>query len=492
MLELVVFICGAMVMALEMVGSRILAPHMGTSIIVWTSLIGIILGCLSLGYWLGGKLADRSPNRKALAGIILLAALSIGLTAMVNGPLLAVLRKAMPDIYVGSIVATVLLFAAPSVLLGMVSPYAVRLRISELATSGALVGRLYAISTVGSIVGTFLSGFVLVAFLGSSTTLLVIAIILALTAILAAPSFKVAGAAGAAFLATLLMLSLSARAGLDEAGLADVDTRYNRIRVTTGHDAITGRPIRAMTTNPGGTQSAMFLDDTLELALRYTKFFDMGRHFVPHARQALMLGGGAYSYPRHLLAQNPDIKLDVVELDPGMTALARRWFDLHDDPRLRIVHEDARTFLQRTEKKYDLAFVDVFNSHYAIPFHLATLEAAQSLRASLHDGGAAVINTISAIEGRPGQLLRAQLATLRQAFTQVLVFPVRSPYSGETVQNLILVALTTAGEPDLTSADPAMQAMLDQRWTRPIPEDLPPLTDEYAPVDRYALGMVLR
>ncbi|MEG6550612.1 spermidine synthase, partial [Desulfocurvibacter africanus] len=91
-----------------------------------------------------------------------------------------------------------------------------------------------------------------------------------------------------------------------------------------------------------------------------------------------------------------------------------------------------------------------------------------------------------------GQLLRAQLATLRQAFTQVLVFPVRSPYSGETVQNLILVALTTAGEPDLTSADPAMQAMLDQRWTRPIPEDLPPLTDEYAPVDRYALGMVLR
>ncbi len=495
MLELVVFICGAMVMIIELVGSRILAPYMGTSIIVWTSLIGIVLGCLSLGYWLGGRLADRSPSRKALAGVILLAALAIGASAMVSGPLLGFLQRSMPDIYVGSMIATILLFAAPSVLLGMVSPYAVRLRISEVATSGALIGRLYAISTVGSIVGTFLAGFVLVAYLGSSTILLVVALILALTSILAAPSFKVAGTAGAGFLATLLLLSLAARAGLDEAGMADVGTRYNRIIVTTGHDALTGRPVRSLTTNPGGTQSAMYLDDTLELALRYTRFFDLGRHFVPDARRALMLGGGAYSYPRHLLAEDPDMRLDVVELDPGMTETARRWFELKDDPRLSITHEDARTFLQRAagnDKKYDLAFVDVFNSHHSIPFHLTTREAAAELRASLRDGGAAVINTISAIEGRPGQLLRAQIATLRQAFEQVLVFPVRELDNGQVVQNVILVALTRAGEPDVNGADPRLRAMLSHRWTRPIPDDVPPLTDEFAPVDRYALGMILR
>jgi len=495
MLELVVFICGAMVMVMELVGSRILAPYMGTSIIVWTSLIGIVLGCLSLGYWLGGRMADRSPSRTALAGIILGAGLAIGGAAMFNAPLLNLLQRTMPDIYTGSMVATVLLFALPSVLLGMVSPYAIRLRINELSTSGALVGRLYAISTVGSIVGTFLAGFVLVSFLGSSTTLLVVAMVLALTSILAAPSFLKAGVAGAAFLATLLALTLSSRAGLAEIGMADVDTIYNRIIVTTGHDLVTERPIRTLSTNPGGFQSAMYLDDELELTLRYTRFFDLGRHFAPQLSDALMLGGGAYSYPRYLLAQEPHVHMDVVELDPGMTEIARRWFGLRDDPRLSIFHEDARTYLQRLQSEggqYDLALVDVFNSHYSIPFHLTTQEAAHGLRAVLRDDGVVVINTISAIEGHAGRLLRAQIATLRQAFEQVLVFPVREPGDGQIVQNVILVALATNQSPSLTSADPHVQAMLDHAWTEEIPQDVPPLTDAFAPVDRYALGMILR
>lgn len=177
-LEITVFVCGAVVMIFELVGSRVLGPYFGTSIFVWTSLIGIILGSLSLGYYLGGKIADKKPNLSNLSLIILLASISIGLTIFIKDSLLVILQINFTDIRLASALASLILFLPASMLLGMVSPYAVKLKIENLNTSGRAVGNLYAISTVGSIIGTFLSGFYLIPRFGTNKLLMILAITL--------------------------------------------------------------------------------------------------------------------------------------------------------------------------------------------------------------------------------------------------------------------------------------------------------------------------
>ena len=177
-LELTIFVCGAVVMIFELVGSRVLGPYFGTSIFVWTSLIGIILGSLSLGYYLGGKIADKKPNFNSLSIIIFLAAVSIGLTIFIKDFLLIYLQIYFTDVRITSVFASLILFSPTSVLLGIVSPYAVKLKIENLNTSGSTVGNLYAISTAGSIIGTFLSGFYLIPQFGTNKLLIILSLTL--------------------------------------------------------------------------------------------------------------------------------------------------------------------------------------------------------------------------------------------------------------------------------------------------------------------------
>lgn len=181
-METTVFICGAIVMVVELVGSRILAPYLGTSIFVWTNLIGVILTSLSLGYHLGGKVADKKASYQLLSSIIFAAGCIVIASALLSSALLSVLE--IGNIWLGSVVATTVLFAPQSVLLGMVSPLAVRLRLKSLDKLGTTVGNLYALSTLGSILGTFLAGYFLIAFLGSTKILFVCATILILVSLL--------------------------------------------------------------------------------------------------------------------------------------------------------------------------------------------------------------------------------------------------------------------------------------------------------------------
>ncbi|MFH1533488.1 MAG: fused MFS/spermidine synthase, partial [Nitrospirota bacterium] len=158
-LEIIVFFSGAIVMVLELVGSRVLAPYVGTSILVWTSLIGIILGSLSLGYYLGGRIADKKASFRILAFILFSAAILITLTTLIKSPVLTFIQTSIRDLRTASVVATILLFTPASIALGMVSPYSVKLKLHRLEATGRTVGNLYALSTIGSIVGTFLAGF---------------------------------------------------------------------------------------------------------------------------------------------------------------------------------------------------------------------------------------------------------------------------------------------------------------------------------------------
>ena len=184
LLEIVVFICGAVVMIFELVGSRVLGPYFGTSIFVWTSLIGIILGSLSLGYYVGGKIADKTANFTNLSFIVFLSAVFIGFTILVKSFLLIFLQTSVSDIRVSSVIASFILFSPASVLLGMVSPYAAKLKLDNLNTSGKTIGNLYAISTAGSIIGTFLSGFYLIPHFGTNKLLIILSITLIIVSLL--------------------------------------------------------------------------------------------------------------------------------------------------------------------------------------------------------------------------------------------------------------------------------------------------------------------
>jgi spermidine synthase len=485
MLEVIVFICGAVVMILEMVGSRILAPYLGTSIVVWTSLIGVILGCLSLGYWWGGRIADRRPDYRILSQIILVSGFFVAAVALSKSFLLGALEEYGGSIHLASTAATLLLFAPPSVLLGMVSPYAVRLKISDVKNSGRTVGRLYAISTVGSIFGTFFAGFFLIAFVGSTNILLVLSLLLAGTSLLASSANRKVKVAAVTLFSLLFLAAKSYDAHLTSMGYHDIDTQYNRILVYQSVEDGTGRKTQVMVTGPKAQQSAMYLDDPVDLALPYTKFYNLASHFKPDMKRVLMLGGGGYSFPKYMSKHYSDVHIDVVEIDPQVTMLARKFFHLRDDQTLSIVHQDARTFLNRTEQTYDVILGDTFNSHYAVPFHVSTVETVRRIYDRLADDGVVVVNILASIEGDKGRFLRAEYATFKAVFPQVYLYPVSYPTSGMSWQNVMLVALKSSRPAPLTSSDPELGELLRHRWLKPVAADVPPLTDDYAPVDRY-------
>ncbi|MDX9907377.1 MAG: fused MFS/spermidine synthase [Bacteroidales bacterium] len=483
LLEIIVFLCGAVVMIFELAGSRVLGPYLGTSIFIWTSLIGIILGSLSLGYWLGGRLADRKPSPGALAWIILAAGLFIGFTTLVKGPFLKFLPEVINGLKWQSVVASVFLFAPASVFLGMVSPYAVRLKIKALQTSGATVGRLYAISTVGSIAGTFAAGFYLIPAIGTTSILIAITILLLLISIVLFIISKIPAGIIAAVLLVLVNSYILYRDQSGQRVYVDVDTQYSRVWIYDATDQATGRPIRFMRIN-NESSSAEF-HDSREPVFPYMRYYRLAEHFTPGFRSALILGGAAFSYPKYFLQRYPQATLDVVEIDPELTELARKYFNLRDDPRMRIFHEDARTFLNRSEYRYDVIFGDTYKSLYTLPWHLTTREAAQKSYDMLNDGGCVILNIISSIGGESSLFLQAETATYRDVFPHVYIFAADNPQNEDVLQGTLLVALKTSSKPGLTSSDPDMTAMLKNNVTHLIAAGVPLLTDDFAPVDFY-------
>jgi spermidine synthase len=179
------------------------------------------------------------------------------------------------------------------------------------------------------------------------------------------------------------------------------------------------------------------------------------------------------------------VLVDVVELDPGITALARDHFGLRDHPRLRIIAEDARTFLNRNTEKYDVILCDAFNSHYAIPFHLTTVEAVRCIKDAMTPEGVVLINLLSALQGDRGRFFRALYATCSSIFPNVMAFAVDDPQDPSGWQNIIIAAFVSSAEPPVLSPDRDTVFMLANRITAPIAMDTPLLTDDYAPVDRY-------
>jgi spermidine synthase len=394
------------------------------------------------------------------------------------------------------------LFALPSLLLGMVSPFIVRLAMRDVGSSGETVGRFSALSSAGSILGTFLGGFVLISIFASGTILLLVAAALAFVACLLYRSvWKKAAAICVAF---LLLTAGTKVWGMPMMPVGEhLDTRYNHIWVAE-QTRPNGRRARYLMTAAvwEGAQSIIYTDNPSELVSDYTKFYDLAFYYNPGVKNILMLGGGGYCVPRHLVATRsddlrlPTFSMDVVEIDPGITNTARKYFSLQDSPALSIHHEDARIFLNRAARdplrkgSYDAVFADVFGSWYSIPFHLTTVEAAQAMSDLLTPDGVLVSNVISSLYGPRSGVLHGIYAALSKVFPRVLLFPARdsSRAYAQSRQNIMVVAFKSENDPPvLPPYNPEIARLLSHRWSEPFVPTIPPFTDAFAPVEHYAL-----
>ena len=493
-LQMVSFFSGSAVMIMELAGSRLVAPYFGTSLIVWTALIGIIMTSLCIGNWLGGMIADKRPEGKILGRILMFAAVIISVTAFSSNWILAELQELHLNLYVSSVYASLAIFCPSSLLLGMVSPFVARLAMQEVKSSGNVIGWLSALNSAGSILGTFLGGFVLISLFPSAVILMLVASLVALLSVLVytgvwrkmIASVVLVGLCGGAYYAVEHGLPFSLV-------WEQIDTAYNHISLAESIDRRNGRRVRILITDPEATQSLMYLDDHSELVSEYTKFYDLAFRYKPDIKRVLMLGGGGYSVPKHVLKEHKGVSIDVVELDPGITETARKYFYLEDSPYLTIFHEDARTFLNRASydkiEPYDAIFMDTFNSATVIPFQLATVEAGARLRSLLKPDGVLIVNIIASVYGQKSGVFHGIYKAFSQSFGTMMIFPVSAsdPRYAYALQNLMLVAGDIV--PHSPVSGDRYEDLLSHQWLEPFVPDpsVPAFSDGFAPVERYAL-----
>jgi spermidine synthase len=485
-LQLTVFVCGAVLLGLEIVGSRVLAPYFGSSIFVWGSLISTFLAGLAVGYYLGGFLADRRPHLLAMAVLILIAGVLVVILPVVHPPVNRTIASVDFGPRLNPLVATVCLFFLPSVCMGMVSPYAIKLAASSLATIGNTAGLMYAISTAGSIVGALLTAFYLIQMIGVRSILYslgstLVALALLLIIIYRASRGRLSKGAMAVGIVSIFCASLPALAALDI--LYERDSLYHHIIVTDDDGMRTLRFDRLR-------QSAMDLNDPDRMVFHYTQYLHLAMAFHDNPQRVLFIGLGGGSAPRRFHRDYPSLLIDVAELDPEVVSVAKRYFMFQESDRMQVQAVDGRIFMQKTPHRYDAIFLDAYYAD-AIPFHLATREFLQEIKAKLTPTGIVVSNIIGSVRGADSKLFRSILKTLQTEFPQTYVFPV------DEVSNIIVIA--TQGKERLSKQEVMRRSrrLEDERKVQfplerfahtyvldRIPlDDVPVLTDDYAPVD---------
>jgi spermidine synthase len=493
-LSLLVFVCGGAVMALEIVGSRFFAPYIGTSIVVWTSLIGMVMAGLSCGYMLGGIYGDKWKSLSKLRQIVGASGVWILLIIVIRDPLLGVLSSTVDSVMITAIVGTAVLLLVPSVLLGMVTPYAIRLSVQKVDTVGHIAGKLSALSTLGSIAGTFLAGFALVPSAGTTAILFGIATVLVLTAALGTKPQHVNAALLFLLSAGIFLQINTAERALAYAKngvLSSVDTPYSSMQVQKLTDTRSDREFYLLRID-GGTHGAMYTNSS-DMVFEYTKYYRAADVWRPNAERALLIGGGSYTVARDYLARHTDSAIDVVEIDPAVTETAREYFGLTDDERMRIFHEDARIFLNREgpkagenmTEKYEVVFGDAFRSESTVPFHLTTKEAVQKIYTLLDENGVYLLNVIGSLEGPRSMFPKAQLATLSTVFPSTLVLDVHEDLEPTAMRNIMLIASKAPLDTyNLSLLDAELASLLQHTMHSPNwGEEATVLTDNYAPVE---------
>jgi len=491
-LRIVVFGSGAVLMALEIVGSRILAPYFGSSVYVWGSLISIFLAALSAGYYFGGVAADRWPRAGALALALAAAGVLILVLPTASRSILEMFSARDLGPRASPLLASVVLFVLPSLLLGMTSPFAIKLAAIDLATVGNTAGVLYAISTAGSIAGTLLTAFVLIPTMGVRAILYSLGgALLVFSWLLGRHAIRVARPAVAVTLVVLLAAGAAAQTVGISRILLEKDSVYHRIRV---HEDASWRYLRFDRSLQGG----MLLKDPTISPLRYTDYVHLAWLFTPTIQRVLVVGLGAGSIPKRFLWDYPQLSVESVELDPMVVEVARRYFAVVDGPRHRVIVQDGRQYVRRAEGSYDVILMDAYFAE-GIPFHLVTREFFQLLKAKLTPGGVVVANIVGALGGSNSTLFRAIYKTYAAEFPGLYLFPVgfSTGKEEEATRTILLFATQQSGiTRDALAArlevllrgkklpELVTRSFLRDYYERSVPiEDVPVLTDDYAPVD---------
>jgi spermidine synthase len=482
-LGIVVFTAGAGTLATEIAASRLLAPYFGSSTVVWANIIGLILVYLSLGYWLGGKVADRRPEPRLLGWIVLGAALFIAVLPFISRPVLDVAVRGLDAVSVGAVVgsffAALALFAVPVTLLGAVSPFAIRLALDEVGEAGTVAGRLYALSTVGSIVGTFASALVLIPLVGTQRTMLISSALLVLSAALVLGLRWQLLTIGVAALLFIPAGTIKASSGL----IYETESAYQYIQVLQKPNGS-----RVLKLNEGVAVHSVWYPHSVLTGGEWDMFLVVPPLLGRPAEDMLIIGNAGGTTARAYGKLYPGVQIDGVEIDPKVTEVGRRYFGLEDNPNLHVVTADGRPYLAGTDERFDLILVDAYRQPY-IPFYLATREFFRLARDHLTRGGVLAIN-VAAVPG-DDQLGDALGTTMLAEFPAVwrwqplrfneLLLAVNGPTTESTLRRRV-------GEVPIAAR---RLIPLFRSGIEPVSAHGEPLTDDRAPVEWLTDSMIV-
>jgi len=499
----VVFISGLASLAVEMSASRLLGNYFGTSNLVWASIIGLILIYLTAGYFIGGAWADRSPRYLTFFGVLAWSSLAIALIPLASRPILRLASTAFDNLQIGvlagSFTAVMILFIIPVSLLGMASPFAIRLSIQDKENAGKISGRIYAISTLGSFIGTFLPVLVLIPLIGTYRTFLVISTVLM--------TFSLIGiyldgrwkwlVRYAWMPLVLIALFLWGTPGSDKStqGLIfEGESAYNYIQVLDEDD------FRLLRLNEGQGVHSIYHPTILNFngpweQVMSAPFFNPAPVVPSSIKSAAIIGLAAGTTSRELFAVFPRVKIDGVEIDPLIVEVGKRYFNM-ENPNLNVIVQDGRWALERSAEKYQVVSIDAYRPPY-IPWHMTTVEFFQSVRAHLAEDGVMIINIGRGPTDR--RLVDALAATIRQVFPSIYI----SDLSGSFNTLLFATVQETSLENYLANyvhlmenpnTPPLLLEVLAATYEglQPLPEDEGLVfTDDHAPVEQITNSIVL-
>ena len=499
----VVFISGLASLAVEMSASRLLGNYFGTSNLVWASIIGLILIYLTAGYFIGGAWADRSPRYLTFFGVLAWSSLAIALIPLASRPILRLASTAFDNLQIGvlagSFTAVMILFIIPVSLLGMASPFAIRLSIQDKENAGKISGRIYAISTLGSFIGTFLPVLVLIPLIGTYRTFLVISTVLM--------TFSLIGiyldgrwkwlVRYAWMPLVLIALFLWGTPGSDKStqGLIfEGESAYNYIQVLDEDD------FRLLRLNEGQGVHSIYHPTILNFngpweQVMSAPFFNPAPVVPSSIKSAAIIGLAAGTTSRELFAVFPRVKIDGVEIDPLIVEVGKRYFNM-ENPNLNVIVQDGRWALERSTEKYQVVSIDAYRPPY-IPWHMTTVEFFQSVRAHLAEDGVMIINIGRGPTDR--RLVDALAATIRQVFPSIYI----SDLSGSFNTLLFATVQETSLENYLANyvhlmenpnTPPLLLEVLAATYEglQPLPEDEGLVfTDDHAPVEQITNSIVL-
>lgn len=502
-LYVTVFVGGMSTLAIELSASRLLGAVFGTSNIIWANVIGLILLYLTVGYFVGGRWADRSPHAHTLYRILLWASFLSALIPLAARPILsaaaAAVIQAKADVALGSFVATIALFAVPITLLGTVSPFAIKLGVQRVEDAGRVSGAIYAISTMGSLLGTFLPTLFILPELGTTGTFVLFAGILYAVALMGL--FSQVGARALVWLwmpvvVAVLLIAFPRtplRAAVDGATLLEErETAYNYIQVQEDANGY-----RLLSLNEGQGVHSIYHPTIYRYYGTWDYFLSapyFNRDKTPDGVSSLLvIGLAAGTIPRQYQHVYGDIRMVGIEIDEGIIESGYRWFGLDELPSLVSIAEDGRLGLNRLQETFDVIAVDAYKPPY-IPWHLTTVEFFAEVRAKLTPDGVLAINVGRTPSDR--RLVDALTYVLSQNFASVHAIDVPRSF------NTILYATVQPTTPEMLTAnlarlDPATQPLLHEVMSSTLASLVPTgtsdilFTDDRAPVETLIDSLVV-